>query len=40
VVAVVACVALAGSALADHARFVDTFIRRGIPDLATPWFAR
>jgi hypothetical protein len=36
-------VALAGAALlvaavADHQRFVELFERRGIPDLATPWF--
>ena len=31
---------LLGAALADHQRFVEFFIRRGIPDLATPWFTR
>jgi hypothetical protein len=36
-VAVIA-VALLGLALADQQRFVELFIRRGIPDLATPWF--
>ncbi len=36
-VAVIA-VALLGLALADHQRFVELFLRRGIPDLATPWF--
>jgi Dolichyl-phosphate-mannose-protein mannosyltransferase len=34
-----ACALVAAAAL-DHARFVDDFIARGIPDLATPWFTR
>jgi hypothetical protein len=32
--------ALLASAVADHQRFVELFERRGIPDLATPWFTR
>ena len=28
------------AAVADHGRFVELFERRGIPDLATPWFTR
>jgi len=39
VVALVATTLL-GAAVADHQRFVELFIRRGIPDLATPWFTR
>jgi 4-amino-4-deoxy-L-arabinose transferase-like glycosyltransferase len=31
-------VALIVAAIADQQRFVELFIRRGIPDLATPWF--
>ena len=31
---------LIAAALADQRRFVALFIRRGIPDLATPWFTR
>ena len=31
-------VALLAAAIADQQRFVELFIRRGIPDLATPWF--
>jgi len=31
---------LLAAAFADHQRFVEFFIRRGIPDLATPWFLR
>ena len=27
-------------AAADHRRFIELFIQRGIPDLATPWFTR
>ena len=30
--------ALLAAAIADQQRFVELFIRRGIPDLATPWF--
>jgi len=30
--------ALVVAALGDQQRFVELFIRRGIPDLATPWF--
>lgn len=31
-------VALLAAAIADQQRFVELFLRRGIPDLATPWF--
>ena len=31
---------LLAAAAADHHRFIEYFIRRGIPDLATPWFTR
>src|SRR5262249_3042668 len=31
---------LIAAAAADHHRFVELFVRRGIPDLATPWFTR
>jgi 4-amino-4-deoxy-L-arabinose transferase-like glycosyltransferase len=31
---------LVGAAAMDHARFVNYFVTRGIPDLATPWFTR
>ncbi len=37
VVALVA-VALVAVALVEQQRFVELFLRRGIPDLATPWF--
>ena len=40
VVLALGAAALLGAAVADHQRFVELFIRRGIPDLATPWFTR
>jgi hypothetical protein len=38
-VAVIAA-ALVAAAVADHQRFVEYFITRGIPDLATPWLTQ
>jgi hypothetical protein len=40
VLAAVVVAGLIAAALADQRRFVELFIRRGIPDLATPWFTR
>ena len=31
-------IGLLAAAVADHMRFVEYFVRRGIPDLAVPWF--
>jgi hypothetical protein len=33
-------IVLLAVAVADERRFVELFVRRGIPDLATPWFTR
>jgi hypothetical protein len=40
VLVALAAAGLIAAALADQRRFVELFIRRGIPDLATPWFTR
>jgi len=38
IVAAIVAATLLAAAVIDQQRFVELFIRRGIPDLATPWF--